>query len=273
MTNTHKARVALIQMCSGQNVQENIYQTCQFVTEAAKAGAEYILTPENTSLMELRTKALFAAIETEDNNSVLSAFSDLAKRLSIWLHIGSIPVKLSEEKVANRSYVISPKGDIVTNYDKIHMFDVDLPGGEKYRESKNYVAGQVPKCVDLPWGKLGLTICYDLRFPYLYRMLAHAGAHMISVPSAFTQQTGKAHWEILLRARAIETGCFIFAAAQGGRHENGRETYGNTMIVSPWGEIIANMGRDPGWICAHIDLQEVSQAREKIPSLQHDRRI
>ena len=238
---------------------------------AAEGGADYVLTPENTNLLELSTKKLFANTAREDGNPALERFTGLAGDLGIWLHIGSIAVKLSDEKVANRSYLISPDGEIVAHYDKIHMFDVDLPGGESYRESKNYQPGNKAVLADLPWGRLGFSTCYDLRFPALYRTLAHAGADFITVPSAFTKTTGEVHWHILLRARAIETGCYIFASAQGGLHEVGRETYGHSLIVTPWGETIAEAGVAPAVIFADIDTQRVAEARARIPSLGHDR--
>ncbi len=271
MQNTQQFRAALVQMRSKVTTSPNLDMADRFIREAAKDGAEYVLTPENTSLMELRTKPLFEKIESEENSKALLFFTHLAKELKIWLHIGAIPVRLTETKAANRSYLINPNGTISAKYDKIHMFDVELPNGENYLESKNFKAGNQAVVTDLPWGKLGLTICYDLRFPNLYRALAKAGAKIISVPAAFTLQTGRAHWHILLRSRAIETGCFIFAAAQGGDHETGRSTYGHSMIISPWGEILAEADTEPGWICTEINMENVEKARNNIPSLQHDR--
>ena len=166
------------------------------------------------------------------------------------MHIGSLAIRISPDRAANRSFLIDPKGDILARYDKIHMFDVDLAGGESYRESRNYRPGELAVLADLPWGRLGLTVCYDLRFPALYRALAEAGATMLAIPSAFTKQTGEAHWHVLIRSRAIENGCFVFAAAQGGRHENGRDTFGHSLIVDPWGRIIAEGGTEPGVIVA-----------------------
>ena len=191
----------------------------------------------------------------------------------IYIHIGSLAIKLSADRAVNRSFLIDPKGEIAARYDKIHMFDVDLADGESYRESRNYRPGESAVLADLPWGRLGLTICYDLRFPALYRALAEAGATMLAIPSAFTKQTGEAHWHVLMRARAIENGCFVFAAAQGGKHENGRETYGHSLIVDPWGRIIAEGGTEPGVVMAEIDPAEVTNARARIPSLQHGRRF
>ena len=212
-----------------------------------------------------------AAIRPEEGNPALETFQALAKELGIWLHLGSLAVLVDTGKIANRSFLISPEGRITARYDKIHMFDVNLPGGESYRESRNYEAGQDAVVANLPWGGLGLSICYDLRFPYLYRALAHAGAKFLAIPAAFTRVTGEAHWSALLRARAIETQCFVFAAAQGGRHEHGRETYGHSLIVSPWGKVLAEGGTDPGHVIADIDTKEIETVRARIPSLDPDR--
>lgn len=270
---TDSLHVACVQLRTGRDMTRNIAEVCDLITQAAAAGASFIATPETTHLMELSSKALFAQVQSQDEDPGLRAFRALAKDLSVWLLIGSLAIRLSDQKVANRSFVIDSNGDIVATYDKIHMFDVDLAGGESYRESKNYQAGDQAVMAHLPSAKLGLTICYDLRFPYLYRMLAQAGADIISVPAAFTRPTGEAHWEVLLRARAIETGCFVVAPAQGGTHENGRETYGHSLIVSPWGEVLAEAGTDPGVITAQLDLADVAAARAKIPALQHDRPV
>lgn len=264
-------RAALVQMRCGTSVELNLEAAEAAIRRAVEGGADYILTPENTSLMVLSTKKLFASTQPEEVNQCVERFAALARELGIWLHIGSMAIKLSDTKVANRSFVFSPAGEITARYDKIHMFDVDLPDGESYRESKNYQPGEKAVTTDLPWGRLGLTTCYDLRFPALYRVLAKAGADFITVPSAFTKQTGEAHWHILLRARAIETGCFIFAAAQGGGHEMGRSTYGHSLIISPWGEILSEAGVDPDVIFADIDTARVQEARSRIPSLSHDR--
>lgn len=268
-----KFRVALIQMRCGREVEPNLDAAEAAIRKAASGGAEFVQTPENTSLMELSTKHLFAKTLPEDGNPAVERFVALAAELGLWLHIGSVAIKLSDTKVANRAFLITPQGQIAARYDKIHMFDVDLPGGETYRESKNYQPGEQAVLADLPWGRIGITTCYDLRFPALYRALAQEGADFITVPSAFTKVTGEAHWHILLRARAIETGCFIFAAAQGGTHENGRATYGHSLIVSPWGEILAEGKTDPDVIFADIDTALVGEARSRIPSLQHDRQF
>ena len=264
-------RAGLVQMCAGRDVAGNLRDANALIREAASGGADYVQTPETTNLMELDRARLFAAAEPEQANAALQKFSDLARELSIWLHLGSLVVKVSEEKLANRAYVISPAGDVTARYDKIHMFDVDLPNGEKYRESANYEPGSQAVVADLPWGGLGLSICYDLRFPNLYRTLAHEGAVMLAVPAAFTRLTGEAHWVTLLRARAIEAQCFVMAAAQGGLHEHGRETFGHSLIVAPWGEVLAEGGVHPSVIFADIDLSRIADVRSRVPSLRHDK--
>jgi predicted amidohydrolase len=242
------------------------------VREAARQGAQYVQTPEITTLMEPERTRLFAAIRPEEGNPAVAHFRMLARELGIWLHVGSMPVLLGSGKIANRAFLITPAGEIEARFDKIHMFDVDLPGGESYRESKNYQSGDAAVLAELPWGTLGITVCYDLRFPHLYRALAQAGAEFLAIPSAFTRPTGAAHWHVLMRARAIENGCFVFAAAQAGKHESGRETYGHSLVVSPWGEILAEAdGIHPSVIVADVKSGEVQQARRRIPSLQHDR--
>jgi predicted amidohydrolase len=222
--------------------------------------------------MEMDRSRLFPALRPEEGNPAIAHFKALARELGIWLHVGSMGILVGAEKVANRSLLFSPDGRLEARMDKIHMFDVQLPGGESYRESRTYRAGDAGVLAELPWGTLGLTVCYDLRFPHLYRALAKAGADFLAVPSAFTCQTGRAHWEVLLRARAIENGCFVLAAAQVGKHECGRETYGHSLIVSPWGEILAEAnGTGPAVVVADIKPGEVQEARQRIPSLQHDR--
>jgi predicted amidohydrolase len=262
---------ACVQLRAGQNVAANIEAAEALIRKAAATGADYVQTPEQTAIMELRSEALFASIVTEDEDPALKRFTALAAELGIWLHIGSLAIRVAPDKAANRAFVISPDGAIAARYDKIHMFDVDLPNGETYRESKNYRAGGEAVSVDLPWGRLGLSVCYDLRFAYLYRALAQAGADFLAIPSAFTRQTGEAHWHVLQRARAIETGCFVMSAAQGGTHENGRETFGHSLIVAPWGEVLAEAGTDPCVITAKIDPAASAEARRRIPALKHDR--
>jgi predicted amidohydrolase len=232
-----------------------------------------VLTPEMTNILEIKRERLFAAIAPEESDATLAAFRELARKLGIFLHVGSLAIKLSSERAANRSFLIDPNGDIIARYDKIHMFDVELGEGESYRESYSYRPGEIGVAADLPWGRLGLTVCYDLRFPALYRALAEAGCLFLAVPSAFTRQTGEAHWHVLCRARAIENGSFVLAAAQGGKHENGRETFGHSLVVDPWGRVLAEGGTDPGVIVAVIDPAAVTAARAKIPSLQHGRRF
>jgi predicted amidohydrolase len=218
----------LVQMRSGLSPQANLEAATALITEARDRGADYVLTPEMTNLLEIKRDRLFAAIAPEEADPSLARFRELARELKVFLHVGSLAIKLSPEKAANRSILIDRGGEIVARYDKIHMFDVDLAGGESYRESRNYRPGEIAVTADLPWGRLGLTICYDLRFPALYRALAEAGSSFLAIPSAFTRQTGEAHWHVLNRARAIENGAFVFAAAQGGKHENGRETFGHS---------------------------------------------
>ena len=266
-------KAAMIQMRSGLKPAANIDDAVRLIGEAKSAGADYVLTPEMTNILAAKREQLFAAIVEEERDSSLATLRELARKLGIYVHIGSLAIKLSNERAANRSFLIDPKGEISARYDKIHMFDVDLADGESYRESRNYRPGELAMLADLPWGRLGLTVCYDLRFPALYRALAEAGAIMLAIPSAFTKQTGEAHWHVLMRSRAIENGCFVFAAAQGGKHENGRETYGHSLVVDPWGRIIAEGGIEPGIIMAEIDPAEVAKARARIPSLQHGRRF
>jgi predicted amidohydrolase len=227
-----------------------------------------------TNILAARREQLFSTIVEEDADASLATLRELARKLGIYVHVGSLAIKISPDRAANRAFLIDPKGNIVARYDKIHMFDVDLSDGESYRESRTYRPGELAVLSDLPWGRLGITICYDLRFPALYRALAEAGATMLAIPSAFTKQTGEAaHWHVLIRARAIENGCFVFAAAQGGKHESGRETYGHSLIVDPWGRILAEGGTEPGVVMAEIDVGEVAKARARIPSLEHGRRF
>lgn len=267
-------KAAIVQMRATRSIDENVVAVSDLIRAAASAGANYVQTPEMTNIIELNSSDLFGTIEPEQGNRGLEDFRTLAKDLGIWLHIGSMSIKLESDRAANRAYLIAPSGTVTARYDKIHMFDVDLAGGESYRESKVYRPGDEAVLVDLPWGKLGLSICYDLRFPSLYRSLASAGAQMLAVPAAFTRQTGKAHWHVLQRARAIETGCFVISAAQGGDHEDGRSTFGHSLMINPWGEIIAELDHDePGFALADIDLSEVIAARGRVPSLQNGRRF
>jgi predicted amidohydrolase len=266
-------KAAMIQMRSGLQPGANIDAAVRYIGDAKSAGAEYVLTPEMTNILAANREQLFAVVVEEGADASLATLREVARKLGIYVHVGSLAIRISPDRAANRSFLIDPKGDILARYDKIHMFDVDLAGGESYRESRNYRPGELAVLADLPWGRLGLTVCYDLRFPALCRALAEAGATMLSIPSAFTKQTGEAHWHVLIRGRAIENGCFVFAAAQGGRHENGRDTFGHSLIVDPWGRIIAEGGTEPGVIVAEINPAEVASARARIPSLQHGRRF
>jgi predicted amidohydrolase len=271
MTSTF--RVGLIQMRATRSPAVNTEAAVKMIGEAKAGGADYVLTPEMTNIYESSRERLFASIVPEENDTTLATLRELARALGIYIHIGSLAVKTSPDKAANRAFLIDRRGEIVARYDKIHMFDVDLEGGESYRESRSYRPGELAVLSDLPWGRLGITICYDLRFPALYRALAEAGASFLAIPSAFTKQTGEAHWHVLMRARAIENGCFVLAAAQGGDHENGRKTFGHSLVVDPWGRVVAEGGTEPGVIFADIDPAQVSAARGKVPSLQHGRRF
>jgi len=264
-------RAACVQLRSSDDTSENVQTASSLIREAAKQGAAFIATPENTTLMAPDGGAKLEKSFTEERDPALPDFRALAAELGVWLLIGSLAIKVSDTKTANRSFLITPKGDVAAKYDKIHLFDVDLPSGEKYRESNTVAGGNRAVIADLPWAKLGMTICYDLRFPRLYRKLAKAGAQILTVPSAFTETTGKAHWHVLLRARAIENGAFVIAPAQGGLHANGRRTYGHSLIVAPWGEILAEGGTDPGVVTADIDMAALADARARVPSLTHDR--
>jgi deaminated glutathione amidase len=264
-------RAALVQTRAGRDIASNLDRAEALIRRAAKGGAIYVQTPENTALMELEPARVLRLVRSEVDSEPLARLRALAAELGIWLHVGSLGITLGEGRVANRSFLLDPHGEIAARYDKLHMFDVDLAGGESYRESQYCGPGSKAVLVDLPFGRLGMTICYDLRFPALYRALATAGANLIAIPAAFTKQTGQAHWHVLVRARAIETGAFVFAATQGGLHENGRETFGHSMIVSPWGEVLAEAGEDPCVVFADIDVGQSEAARARIPALKHGR--
>ncbi|MGB8841638.1 MAG: carbon-nitrogen hydrolase family protein [Aliidongia sp.] len=267
-----RVTVACIQVSAGPEVEPNIAATATLIRRARDAGAEFILTPEVTLMIEPRREPKFAKAEDEGAPHGIAAFQALARETGAWLLAGSLVVRLpGEERLANRSYLFDPHGAIVARYDKIHMFDVDLAGGERYRESAQFRPGERAVLADTPWGKLGMSVCYDLRFPALYRALAQAGARMLSIPSAFAVPTGTAHWHSLLRARAIETGCFVLAPAQTGVHEGGRRTYGHSLIVDPWGAVLADGGEEVGFVTAELDLARVDEARRAVPSLSQDR--
>ncbi len=264
-----KFRVGLVQMRTGKDIRENLGQAEVLIREAAGRGAHYVQTPENTLVMEADAKSLLEKVLPEEQTEGVAHFSYLARELGIWLHIGSIAVKAAGGRAANRAFLFAPNGEAVCRYDKIHMFDVDLPSGETYRESATFIPGTRALVAQLPWGGLGVATCYDMRFPEQFKALARAGAKFLTAPSAFTKVTGEAHWHILLRARAIENGCFVFAAAQGGRHANGRTTFGHSLVISPWGEILAEGGTEPGVFMADIDAGEVNRVRARIPALSH----
>ncbi len=270
MKNTFK--VACIQTSSGANVQDNLDSAWDIVRKARDAGADLIALPEAANVMASDKVTLNLKTEPEENNHALLAFQDMAHKTGAWVLVGSLLVDMPDtDKMSNRSYLLDDKGAICARYDKIHMFDVELGGAENHMESDCYNAGDKLVLAKTPWGQLGMTICYDLRFAYLYRALGHAGAQMLSIPSAFTQVSGRAHWHVLQRARAIETGCYVIAPAQCGDHPGNRKTYGHSLIVDPWGEVIADGGEDIGFIIADIDLTKVDEARSKIPSIRHDR--
>lgn len=259
-------RVGLVQLCSGTDIEANIERASDLIRQAANDGAKLIVTPEMTHLVQKDKASLLGSIFPQEQDPAVQAFRALAEALNIHLLIGSLAIK-DGEKVANRSFLFSPDGAISAVYDKIHLFDAQVSDKERYRESATYKAGDAPVLADVNDTKLGLSICYDVRFPNLYRHYAQSGAHMLTVPAAFTVPTGKAHWKVLLRARAIETGSFVLAPAQGGRHEDGRATYGHSLVINPWGEVIAECAHDkPGFMCVDLDLSEVEKARQRIPA-------
>jgi predicted amidohydrolase len=265
-------KVAAIQMCSGVDPARNVARLEALVREARAQGAVYIQTPEMTGALERDRKHLFEILRPEDTDLIAAKASSLARELAIHLHIGSTAIALGDGRIANRGLLFGPDGAIVCRYDKIHMFDVDLDNGESWRESAVYRPGSTARVADLPFGRLGFAICYDVRFPQLFRAEALAGAEILTVPTAFTRQTGEAHWHVLVRARAIENGAFLIAAAQGGVHEDGRETYGHSIIIDPWGRILAEAPAvGEAVIIADLDMAAVAAARGKIPNLKNAR--
>ena len=266
-------KVACVQLNAARDIAPNVAAASALIREAKAKGAQFILTPENTGMIEPRRPLLLEKAKPEAEHPAIPAFSALVAELGVWLLVGSLQIKLDAATCANRSFLFDDRGRVAARYDKIHMFDVDLKGGESYRESKTFRPGERAVVADTPWGKVGLTVCYDLRFAYLYRALAQAGAAFLTVPAAFTVPTGQAHWHTLLRARAIETGSFVFAPAQCGEHAEGRKTYGHSLILAPWGEVLADAGDEPGVITADIDPAKVDEARSMIPALTHDRRF
>lgn len=267
--------VALIQTRTPASPAAAFAHVEPLIREAAAGGAKLILTPEATNFVIRDRTAREAVLATVDGDEAVAALGALTRELGVWLLVGSAIVRSGldgDDRAANRSILIDDSGEVAATYDKLHVYDVDLPTGESWRESASIRPGEAAVVAETPWGRLGLTVCYDLRFPQLFRALARAGASMIAVPSAFTVPTGEAHWETLLRARAIETGCFILAPAQGGAHEDGRRTWGRSMIVGPWGEVIAKLDHDaPGVLFASLDLDAVARARQAVPQLTHDR--
>jgi predicted amidohydrolase len=261
---------ACVQMRSGRDPIRNRDAAVAMAREAADRGAHFVQTPEMTSLLERNRAALFEKVGPEAQDPTLNALREVARERGIVVHVGSIAVRAGD-RIANRGYLIGQDGEITASYDKVHLFDVDLPNGESWRESATYAGGDRAVLAETPWGWLGLTICYDVRFAGLYRALAESGASFLSAPACFTRQTGEAHWHVLHRARAIETGSFMISAAQGGLHEDGRETFGHSLIVDPWGRILAEAGTEPGVILAEIDVGLVADARARIPTLKNAR--
>jgi predicted amidohydrolase len=267
-------RIAIFQSRTGVDPAANAEALVEAIGQAARGGAEMLFTPEMSGLLDRDSERARRNVTSADLDRVLAACREAAKRDAVWVHLGSLAVTAEDGKFANRGFVIDSTGEIRASYDKIHLFDVDLPTGESWRESNVYRGGSEAVIVDrTPVGRLGLTICYDLRFPALFQSLTDAGAQLVSVPAAFTVPTGRAHWEILLRARAIEAGVFVVAAAQCGRHEDGRETYGHSLIVDPWGTILLDMGEQVGVAFGEVDLGKVDEVRGRIPAIRHRRKV
>ncbi|KZL29615.1 carbon-nitrogen hydrolase family protein [Pseudovibrio sp. Ad37] len=263
---------ACVQMRTGRNPLENLDVCEALIREAAAEGAVYVQTPEMTNVLERSRKAQLAASSFESDDPFLKQLGLLAGELNIWVHIGSLAIRLEDDKLANRGFMISPQGQISARYDKIHMFDVDLPNGESWRESESYSAGNVSPVIDLGVAKLGMAICYDIRQPALFREQSKAGAQVLTGPAAFTKQTGEAHWHVLQRARAIENGAFVVTAAQGGTHEDDRQTYGHSLMVDPWGKVIAELDHDePGVLLGELEMAKVDEARRRIPAIENAR--
>jgi predicted amidohydrolase len=266
-----KFTVACIQNCADDDLAENLRASTELVRAARGAGADLICLPENFALIQVNDALLLALSEPEESHPAIPHFSGLARELGAWILMGSLAVKLASGKINNRSYLLDAEGRVVARYNKIHLFDVNLKAGESYRESATVEPGNRAVVAPTPWGGLGLSVCYDLRFPHLYRALAKAGAFYLAIPAAFTRTTGQAHWHVLQRARAIETGSYVFAPGQCGVRRSGRATYGHSLIVDPWGRVIAEAGDQPGFITAEVDRAKVVEARRMIPTLDHDR--
>lgn len=271
MTDRGSLRIACLQMNSGNEFAANLTVFDAMAREAAASGAEFILSPEYFLMMDGTGRVMREAALDEHGEPALSAVTALARELAVWLLAGSLTLKAGDGRMFNRSFLISAEGRVVATYDKIHMFDVTLPDGKVIRESSAYRSGERAVLAETPWGRLGMTVCYDLRFPALFRTLAQAGAGFISVPSSFQRQTGKAHWHTLVRARAIENECFILAPAMCGDHPGNRQSFGHTLVVDPWGEVIAEGGESPEIVYAEIEPRRVAKVRSMIPSLEHDR--
>jgi predicted amidohydrolase len=267
------SRIALYQARTGIDPAANARDLVAAVEEAARGGAAMLFTPEMSGLLDADRQRGAPHLRAEAEDEVLAAVRDAATRAGIWVHLGSLALKREEGKLANRGFVIDGRGEIRATYDKLHLFDVDLPTGESWRESASYAPGERTAVVETPVGPLGLSICYDLRFPDLYRALTDAGAKIIAIPAAFTVPTGQAHWHVLMRARAIEAGIFVIAAAQSGRHEDGRATYGHSLVVDPWGEILLDMGDEKGIGFADIEMERVDEVRMRLPAIRHRRSI
>ena len=265
-------KVAALQLCASDDPVANLAHTLSMVQQASEAGAQFIATPEVTNCVSSSRRRQNKVLALQENDQTLAAMCTAAARFGVWISVGSLALKLpDDDRFTNRSFMIDPSGQIVAQYDKIHMFDVTLSETEQYRESDGYRAGDHAVIADTAFGRIGMTICYDIRFPHLYRGLAKSGASILLIPAAFAQPTGRAHWEVLLRARAIETGCYVIAAAQTGEHQTSqrrpRKTYGHSMIISPWGEIMADAGEDQGIIYADLDLSLVESTRARVPSI------
>ena len=268
-------RAAIFQMTSGIDPAANAAAIVEMVGRAAEQGADMLFTPEMAGYLD-RTRARAAdTLRSEADDPVLNAVREAAARHGLWVHLGSLPIKEEggDGRWVNRSFMIDDKGGIRARYDKIHLFDVDLATGESWRESSVYRPGEEVVAVDTPWARMGLSVCYDMRFPDLYRALTNAGATMLLMPAAFTVPTGKAHWHVLLRARAIEAGCFVIAAAQTGRHQDGRETYGHSLVIDAWGEVLLDMGEEAGLALAEIDLSRVEEVRGRVPVIANRRNL
>jgi predicted amidohydrolase len=270
LTGASSVRAALFQMTAGIDPQANAAALVAAAGEARAAGADMLFTPEMSGCLDRDRARSATVIRVEIEDPVLTGVQAAAREHGLWVQLGSLAIAdEASGKRRNRAFLIDDQGEIRARYDKMHLFDVDLPSGESWRESNSYVAGETSVLASTPWGRLGLTICYDLRFPDLYRALSDAGADMVSVPAAFTVPTGEAHWHVLLRARAIEGAMFVIAAAQVGRHEDGRETYGHSLVIDPWGTVLLDAGREPGLYLVDLPLARIGEVRARIPALRH----